>query len=134
MEFRIAHYTFDAVYTAGQWAKINGSARVKLLQLMEICYIACIPESCVAHIVVAQLRVKLRVEQSDTINTIIDKIQQYYIAFLVHVNHIGIPINHSKIQFNMLFSLAIQFNKIEIKTHFQNFIIKCAFTLINCVV
>ena len=51
------------------------------------------------------------------------------IAFF-HVNHIGIQINHSKIQF----SLVIQFNKIEIQTHFQNFLIKCAFKLINCVV
>ena len=56
------------------------------------------------------------------------------IAFLVHGNHFSTQINHSKFQFNKLVSLLIQFNKIEIQTHFQNFIIKCAFTLINCVV
>ena len=55
------------------------------------------------------------------------------IAFLVHFNQIGIQINHSKIQFNKLFSLVVQFNKIEIQTHFQNFIIKCVFALTNCV-
>ena len=41
----------------------------------------CIPENCVACIVVApqiKFRFKLRVEQSDTINTIIDEVQQYF--------------------------------------------------------
>ena len=58
----------------------------------------------------------------------------YCIAFLFHVNHIGIQINYLKIQFIKLFSLVIQLNKIEIQTHFQNILLKCAFTLINCVV
>ena len=51
------------------------------------------------------------------------------IAFPVHINHISIQINHSKIQFNKLFSLVIQFNIIKIYTHFQNFLIKCPFTI-----
>ena len=51
----------------------------------------------------------------------------HFYNLLVHVNHIDVQINHSKIQFNNLFSLAIQFNKIEIQTNFQNFLIKCAF-------
>ena len=55
-------------------------------------------------------------------------VAQHNIAFLVHINHIGIRINHSKSQFYKLFSLVIQFNKIEIQTHFQNFLIKCAST------
>ena len=37
------------------------------------------------------------------------------IAFLVHISHIDIQINHSKIQLNKLFSLLIQFNKIAIQ-------------------
>ena len=38
-----------------------------------------------------------------------------FIAFLVHVNHIGTQINHSKIQLHKLFSLFIEFNKIAIQ-------------------
>ena len=38
-----------------------------------------------------------------------------YTAFLVHVDHIDIQINHSKAQLNKLFSLVIQFNKIAIQ-------------------
>ena len=51
-----------------------------------------------------------------------------YIAFLVHVNHIGIQIKHSKIQLNKLFSLLIQFNKIAINIS-ETSLIKCKFTL-----
>ena len=42
----------------------------------------CVLENCVARIVVAsriKFRFKLRVEQSETISTIVDKVQQYYI-------------------------------------------------------
>ena len=42
----------------------------------------CVPEDCVTRIVVApqiKFRFKLRVEQSDTINIITDKVQQYCI-------------------------------------------------------
>ena len=41
--------------------------------------------------------------------------QQVNVAFLVHVNHIGIQINHSKIQLNKLFSWLIQLNKMAIQ-------------------
>ena len=52
------------------------------------------------------------------------------IAFLVHVNHIGIQINHSKIQLNKFFSLLIQFNKIAVQCNIcEASLIKYKFTL-----
>ena len=53
-----------------------------------------------------------------------------FIAFPVHINHIGIQINHSKIQLNELFSLLIQFNKIAIQCNISEAsLIKYKFTL-----
>ena len=53
-----------------------------------------------------------------------------FVAFLVHVNHIGIQIHHSKIQLNKLFSLLIQFNKIAIQCNISEAsLIKWKFTL-----
>ena len=51
-------------------------------------------------------------------------------AFLVHVNHNSIQVNHSKIQHNKLFSLVIQFNKIFIQCNISEAsLIKYRFTL-----
>ena len=47
----------------------------------QMCY-RWIPENCVARIVLApriKFRFKLRLQQSDTINTIIDKLRQHYV-------------------------------------------------------
>ena len=51
-------------------------------------------------------------------------------CFLVHVNHIDIQFNHSKIKLNKIFSLVIQFNKIAIQCNTpEASLIKYKFTL-----